>query len=205
MFEIDDQTAQVLLKEVRTLDEAYALDNELRIVYQQSFSIVPEPAKAKASQKSTTQSNQLDNNTTNQKTDGNRNTPLANKIKDHVSVTTYGKIHELETKGIISLNKPDELRAFFESVHNLINRTPRLQLQIAVDLNMRLVTDTYEWVEKHFNQKVFLEVVVKPQLLAGCIIIYKGVYKDFSLRTVLMKRKEDIFSPIMQKLDQKPI
>lgn len=180
----DEQVWDILFENVRTLEEAYRLDDELRVVQQQSFIVLAGDDK-----KST------------RKTRSPKS--LAEKSKALVSHSTYQKISELEAKQYISFSDQDTLRNFFEFAHRKIMETPRLQLQLAYEVNAQVLGTLYAWVKRELKSRVFLDIVVKPQILAGCIIVYQGVFRDYSLRTVLKTRAREIFKPIMEDISHR--
>lgn len=174
---MDEKVWDILLLNIRTLEEAYRLDDELRIIQQESFVVGKKTGNGKKAL-----------------------ITLAEKVKSLISHTAYEKIKELEAKDFISQANPDELRNFFEFAHKKIMTTPHLQLQVAIEVNAQVLGSLYAWVRREVASRVFLDIVVKPQILAGCIIVYQGVFKDFSLRSVLRQRATEIFRPIMNDL-----
>lgn len=179
---MDEKVWEILFFNVRTLEEAYRLDDELRVIQQESFTVIPNKQK---------ESQGIDS--------------LAEKSKNLISHITYQKMKEIEAKGYISFADPDALRNFFELAHRKIMQTPRLQLQVAQEVNAQILGTLYGWVRRELKGRVFLDFVVKPQILAGCIIVYQGVFRDYTLRSVLKHRAQEIFKPIMQEIDKRSL
>jgi len=45
---------------------------------------------------------------------------------------------------------------------------------------------------KTFGKTLLLDIKYDPKLIAGCALVWKGVYKDYSLRAKIEERKEQI-------------
>ncbi len=178
--QVNPEAFDILFEEVRTLAEAYQLDDELRNIEQQSFGGLPSKPSGKSSSVS-----------------------LAEKVESTISSRTYHVLKELEAKGFINVNNPEQLSYFFQLAHKYIQQMPRLQLQIAVDLNEQMLTKVYAWVSRTVKNRVFLDIVVKPQILAGCAMVYRGVYRDFTLRTMLEEQSKAIFKPIIDDITKR--
>lgn len=172
---MDDTTWRVLFQDVRTLEEAYELDDELRGIEQVSFQLVAR--------------------------DGSK-VSLLKQLEKIVSYKTANKLQLLADKQLIDFASPESLRQFFDLAHKQVMKVPRLQLQLAIEVNEQLLDSIYKWIKGAVNKPVFLELVVKPNVMAGCIIVYAGIYKDYSVRFQLEEQAEAIFKPIMAQVGE---
>lgn len=174
---MDKETLDYIFNNIRTLDEAYVLDDEFRIVQQASFDMKP---------------------------DATGKVPLlSERVKNRVNARTYSMVKMLEEKKAINPNNMEETQVFFERVHQEIMKMPRLQVQVAIELQDNTLNFIYGWLKKEINTRFFLDIVTKPQILAGCIIVYNGVFRDFSMHALLHDNKKEIFGPIMQKFNER--
>ena len=171
---MDTTVWDILFNGVRTLEEAYLLDDELRVVEQMSY--------------------------TSDLTEAGKDKGLLARSKDAVSYKTYTKLQEIEEKKLVVFTNPEELRLFFDQVHKQIMNVPRLQLQLAIEVNEQLLSGFYNFIKGVIKTPIFLEIVVKPSILAGCVVVYKGVYKDYSIRTRLEEHAAEVYGPIMKDL-----
>lgn len=173
---MDKKITDILFNGITTLTEAYTLDEELRITRDAYFYI---------------------------KADKEGKVPtIAERIKDKVSRKTYEAFKTLEEKNLLATNDPDSLNKFFETAHNIILATPKLQLQVAIDLNDQLLATVKNWVERQMVDRIFIDVVTKPQILAGCVIVYQGAFRDYSLRKQLEENAASVFKPVLERLAQ---
>jgi hypothetical protein len=80
---------------------------------------------------------------------------------------------------------------FLEGLKKQIGKLNVLRLVIAFEPTESNVNRIHEWVKENIGNSVIPDIVCDQSVLAGAVIIYKGKYKDFSLRRVLEKKFED--------------
>lgn len=174
---MDKETIDFIFNNIRTLNEAYLLDDEFRIVQQESFNLKPDAA--------------------------GQVPPLSERVKDKVNARTYAMVKMLEERGAINQQNLEETQVFFEVIHKEIMKMPRVQIQVAIELQDAALGMIYDYLKKEVNTRFFLDIVTKPQILAGCIVVYNGMFRDFSMHALLHDNKKDIFGPIMAKFSER--
>ena len=50
------------------------------------------------------------------------------------------------------------------------------------------------WIKKNLTQKLLFEIKIDPGLIGGVALVYKGVYKDYSLRSKIQEQNETILT-----------
>ncbi len=49
-----------------------------------------------------------------------------------------------------------------------------------------------KWIRANFPQVLIFNIKLNPNLISGCALSYKGIYKDFSLLSAMENKKEEI-------------
>lgn len=71
-------------------------------------------------------------------------------------------------------------KEIFKIEKNLLS-FPVLRLEIAFKPTDEFIKKLSDWVEKEAQQKVILDIVVNPKVVAGALIEYQGIFRDYSL------------------------
>lgn len=171
----DNEIWRKVFANVRTLDEAYRLDDELSTIERENFRMVTREAEETG-------------------------ISLPERVKPKISSRLYQILLDLQEKRLLNFDDQDQVRLFFQNAHRVISQVPRLQIQVSIEVNEQILNTIYGWVRKEVEQTIFLDIVYKPQILAGCVIVYKGVFRDYSLRGRLEKHGREIFKPIMDRI-----
>ncbi len=68
----------------------------------------------------------------------------------------------------------------------------RLTTYFAVDLPEENVRQVAKFIRENFKQGLLVDVKIDPSLIAGCALVYKGVYKDYSLKKTIENQKTQV-------------
>lgn len=83
-------------------------------------------------------------------------------------------------------NNPTEIEAFLQKVLEETKAMPELKLSIAVPPSENLIEKLKEWAEVNKLINLVFDIEIKPELIAGAIIIsQKGKYIKYSLSDML--------------------
>ncbi len=85
-----------------------------------------------------------------------------------------------------------------ESLKNQAKSAPVVILYIPYDAVGAEVVKLGRWMRRHVHKDVLLDLHTDPTLLGGCAFVWHGVYRDYSLRYYMLKRREEIHSLIGQ-------
>lgn len=73
-----------------------------------------------------------------------------------------------------------------------INQIKPLTLYLAFEVNEQVSLAIGLRVRELFQPDVLLDIKLNPALLAGCALVWKGIYKDYSLKAMIEARKTEI-------------
>ena len=100
-------------------------------------------------------------------------------------------LNSLDRSFLGQFNK-DNIVKTFETTEAALNTIKPLIIYIAFAPTDELNYQIGLFLRKNFlNHKIF-EIRTDPNLVAGCALSYKGVYKDYSLRTIIESKREQI-------------
>jgi len=87
----------------------------------------------------------------------------------------------------------DQFNAIKQHVDAFINSTPPLAIYFVFSLEEAQVKQVGEWLRKNLNNpKLVFDIKVDPGLIGGCAVVYKGVYRDYSLKGKISQNREQL-------------
>ncbi|MBI2017776.1 hypothetical protein HYS92_01875 [Candidatus Daviesbacteria bacterium] len=87
---------------------------------------------------------------------------------------------------------PANLEETFSFLESKLKQTPTLALNLAFNPPDELITELGEYYRKNFNSFKLIDLKFDLKLIAGCSLVWNGVYKDYSLKARIEERKEVI-------------
>ena len=88
----------------------------------------------------------------------------------------------------------DNVYSQFESLNQQISKLTPLTIYLTFDPDDEAAADIGQFARKTFDSLMLLDTKKNQDLIAGCAIIWKGVYKDYSLKAQIEEKKEQILS-----------
>lgn len=128
-------------------------------------------------------------------------------IKENLEKKLYGKtIQQEEVSGDDQqwLNSLDEsfwgnfsrenFSQVFESVDQDILKIIPLVIYTAFEVSPNQIKELSGFIKEKFGENMLIELRYDPTLIAGCALVWKGNYKDYSLRSRIEESKREVFS-----------
>jgi len=97
---------------------------------------------------------------------------------------TAKKIMEIFSKNKIDSNK-EAVRDFLETLKNLIQKFKIIKLILAFDPTYQTIEKIHEFVSENIGIGYILDIEIDETVLGGSVVIFNGIYKDFTLRKSL--------------------
>lgn len=108
-------------------------------------------------------------------------------------------IKNLPENFLLQFNK-DNLEAIFEEFQKSISTLETLTIYLTFDPDEQTLTNLGEHVRKTFGRIIMLDIKYDPNLIAGAALVWKGLYKDYSLRSKIEEKKAAILRSFQQFL-----
>jgi len=81
----------------------------------------------------------------------------------------------------LEFKNPLEKESFLLKLSENLKQLPELKLEIAFEAKQDFLKYLAQWLKEQTNQKIILNVIVKPEIVGGVILEYQGKRFDFSL------------------------
>lgn len=101
--------------------------------------------------------------------------PLARAVKDAIK------------KEKITLTDHDKIKEFFQKLQEAVSRLPLVRLTFAFSPSPKILETTSDWAKNTFGHDAILDIEIDEKILGGAIVVYEGIYKDFSLKNRIQK------------------
>lgn len=111
--------------------------------------------------------------------------------KQDLSQIDTAWINSLPQTFLQNFNK-DNLSAAFEELQKQITKLQTLTLYLTFDPDTQSIQQMGEFARRTFSPLIMLDIKYDPNLIAGAALVWKGVYKDYSLRSKIESRKGEI-------------
>lgn len=106
-------------------------------------------------------------------------------------------------KKILDQVNPDNFSRIFKSLNTFISEATILTIYFVFIPDEMQVKEIGEWLRESLKSpKLIYGVRTDPNLIGGCAIAYKGVYKDYSLKAKISKNREQLMEEFRRYLRQ---
>lgn len=90
-------------------------------------------------------------------------------------------IAKLAAQHTVNMDNKADVQKFLGELRDAITALPVVQISLAFSPKAKVIGLIHDWFYRTFRKMVILDIIVKPDLLAGSIISYNGKYYDYSL------------------------
>ena len=84
----------------------------------------------------------------------------------------------------------DNCTDYFKAVEERLANTPSLMLNIAFEPNDEALSEIGQFTRTNFTSFKLLDFKYDPSVIAGCVLNWKGISKDYSVREAIEEKKE---------------
>lgn len=88
----------------------------------------------------------------------------------------------------------ENLYLVFKDLEKESQKLTSLILYLAFEAQTPQIESISQWLRKNLQTKLIFEVKIDPDLLGGTALVYKGVYKDYSLRAKIQEQAQTILA-----------
>ena len=94
----------------------------------------------------------------------------------------------------------DNVYNMFNDIENQIKKLPALTIYLTFAADDQTLSQIGSFVRKAYNPSLMLDVKLDPNLIAGAALVWKGIYRDYSLRTGIEQKKAEILQSFKKYL-----
>ncbi len=115
----------------------------------------------------------------------------ADGSKDFMPQIDTSWINSLPPAFLQNFNK-DNLASVFEELQRQITLLQTLTIYLTFNPDEQTIQQMGEFTRRTFSPLMMLDIKYNPNLIAGTALVWKGIYKDYSLRSKIEDRKGKI-------------
>lgn len=87
----------------------------------------------------------------------------------------------------------DNINQIFSYLDENLHKLSTLTVYLPFEANEEAVKSIALKARELFNKTLILDIKYDPLLIAGCALVWNGVYKDYSLRARIEEKKQELF------------
>ncbi len=111
--------------------------------------------------------------------------------KELLESTDKDWLNSLPSQLLEKFNK-DNLLSQIAELENKLTEVSVLTLYLAFEVDDQAAYALGTKARTLFNPTLILDIKFNPALVAGCALVWKGIYKDYSLKSQIESRKSEI-------------
>ncbi len=89
----------------------------------------------------------------------------------------------------------------FQELEIRINHLSPLIIYFAFEPNIVELNNVGSWLRKNYGPQFIFDHKLDPSLIAGCALVWKGVYRDYSLRSKIEQNRQGIIQVIRASIN----
>lgn len=101
-------------------------------------------------------------------------------------------LEELEKNSLIRLSQGGRA-GYLQELQDYLAKLPKIKIEFAFDPSKEFTDKVSEFINRGSEEKIILDITVKPEILAGATIEFNGIFKDYSYKDKLSEVLRDKF------------
>lgn len=96
----------------------------------------------------------------------------------------------------------DNIYDIFEKIEMQLKNIPTLIMYLTFEPTDSQSQELGRYVRESFLANIILETKLNPELIGGCVLIWKGVLRDYSIREKINQKREVILADFKKNFNQ---
>ena len=92
----------------------------------------------------------------------------------------------------LQFNK-DNVYDIFSALEKTVGKLPELTMYLTFEPDDQTLSQIGIYARKNFGSTLLLDIKLDPKLIAGTSLVWKGITKDYSVKSRLEEKKAEIF------------
>lgn len=124
---------------------------------------------------------------------------LVNKLfaqgskQDELNQEDLDFLNSLDEKFLSNFNKIN-LYQVFDALEESLNKISPLVIYLPFEIGHKESFQIGIWLRKNYGKNFLFEVKFDPSLIAGCALVWNGIYKDYSLKAKIAENQVQIIA-----------
>lgn len=102
-------------------------------------------------------------------------------------------LSSLQSDFLQKFNK-ENLSQNFSKLEEEVKKLETITIYLSFEPTQTSIEEIHFWMMKNLTSKLLVDIKFDPTLLAGAAFVYKGVYKDYSLKARIEQQGETILT-----------
>lgn len=94
----------------------------------------------------------------------------------------------------------DNVYSLFEALEKQSSQLNSLTIYFAIPLPDEELAQVGRWLRSNIDKNLLFDAKINPELIGGCALVYKGIYKDYSLKNKINLNRNDILQNFKRTL-----
>ncbi|SRR5258708_2896439 len=103
-------------------------------------------------------------------------------------------------KDLLQQFTKDNLASEFEKILSQLEKIPVLVVYFGFQPDNELIKSISDWIKNNYSERIILDSKIDNNLIAGCSLVWKGIYKDYSLKAKIEDHRQEILTYLSQTL-----
>lgn len=116
-------------------------------------------------------------------------------LTKEIRLTTYAALKKDFLDKEVS---PSKIKELLNELSERLKKLKVLELTLAFEPTQEEIFNIYNWVKENLGDDVILDIKLDKSILGGAIIVFEGLYKDYTvkkqLEEVFEKKREEIIN-----------
>ncbi|TSC64744.1 MAG: Uncharacterized protein G01um101493_28 [Microgenomates group bacterium Gr01-1014_93] len=88
----------------------------------------------------------------------------------------------------------ENLYSTFKDLQEKVDKITPLIIYLSFEVDIAQIEGISQWIRKNLANKLIFEIKYDPAIIGGAAFTYKGVYRDYSLRSKIQQNSEIILT-----------
>ncbi len=114
-----------------------------------------------------------------------------------IRIDTAEKINDAFRKSGLDSKNKEQIRNFLLTLIHLLTKFKIIRVTLAIEPTQQTIGNIHNWISANLGQEYILDIETDPEVLGGAIIVFKGEYRDFTIKknieTVFLAKKGQKF------------
>lgn len=93
---------------------------------------------------------------------------------------------------------PENFNDQFKKLESALSATKSIIVYLPVELSERDIEEIGRWFKQNLGPQALFEVSFDADLIGGCALSYKGIYKDYSIRANIKANQKAILDSLKE-------
>jgi len=112
----------------------------------------------------------------------NVNIDIEKKMDEILPQDKKQKIMEIVKRNKIDIKDTLQFQNFLKELQQRVENIPVIMLHFAFNPKEEILRSVLNWFLENLKKEVVLDIEVDQNLIGGAVVVYNGIYKDYSLR-----------------------